>query len=58
MLGLWATPQMSTGHLLLAVTFTVYIFIGLHFEERDLVKTLGKAYEDYQKRVPMLFPKL
>ena len=58
MLGLWATPQMSTGHLLLAVTFSIYIFIGLYFEERDLVKTLGKAYQEYQKRVPMLFPKL
>ena len=58
MIGLWATPQMSTGHLLLAVTFSIYIFIGLYFEERDLVKTLGEAYADYKKRVPMLFPKL
>jgi len=58
MIGLWSTPQMSVGHLLLAVTFTVYIFIGLHYEERDLAKTLGKAYADYKKRVPMLFPKL
>ena len=58
MLGLWATPQMSTGHLLLAITFTIYIFIGLYFEERDLLKTLGEAYKDYKKHVPMLFPKL
>ncbi len=58
MLGLWITPQMSTGHLLFAVTFSIYIFIGLHYEESDLVKTLGKAYIDYKKRVPMLFPKV
>jgi len=58
MIGLWATPQMSTGHFLLAVTFSIYIFIGLHYEERDLLKTLGEAYADYRKRVPMLFPKL
>jgi protein-S-isoprenylcysteine O-methyltransferase Ste14 len=58
MLGLWATPQMSIGHLLFAVSFSIYIFTGLYFEERDLVKTLGEAYTDYKKRVPMLFPKL
>lgn len=58
MLGLWATPSMSAGHLLFALVFTLYILIGLHYEERDLVKTLGDAYVDYKKRVPMLFPKL
>ena len=57
-LGLWVTPQMSTGHHLFAVTFSIYIFIGLHYEEKDLAKTLGKAYVDYKKHVPMLFPKV
>ena len=57
MLGVWATPSMSIGHLLFAVIFTLYIFIGLHYEERDLVQTLGKVYTDYKKRIPMLFPK-
>ncbi|WP_201352852.1 methyltransferase family protein [Hydrogenimonas urashimensis] len=56
LLGLWATPHMSTGHLLFAAAFTLYILIGLHFEEKDLIKTLGKPYIDYRKRVPMLFP--
>ncbi len=56
MLGLWATPVMSMGHLLFALAFTVYILIGLHFEERDLLETLGREYVEYRKRVPMLFP--
>ncbi|WP_353662240.1 NnrU family protein [Hydrogenimonas sp. SS33] len=56
LVGLWATPHMSMGHLLFCVTFTLYILIGLHFEEKDLVKTLGEPYAAYRKRVPMLFP--
>jgi protein-S-isoprenylcysteine O-methyltransferase Ste14 len=56
LLGLWATPVMSTGHLLFALGFTLYILIGLHFEERDLLRSLGKAYADYRRRVPMLIP--
>jgi len=56
MLGLWATPVMSTGHALFALGFTLYILIGLHYEERDLLNTLGKEYEHYRKRVPMLIP--
>lgn len=55
-LGLWATPVMSTGHLLFSAGLTLYILIGLRLEERDLVKTLGKAYERYRREVPMLFP--
>ena len=58
MVGLWATPSMSAGHLLFSLTFTLYILIGLYYEEKDLVKTLGEAYADYKKRIPMLFPKL
>jgi len=56
MLGLWATPVMSVGHLLFALGFTLYILIGLYFEERDLLRILGAPYADYRKRVPMLIP--
>ena len=56
MLGLWATPMMSTGHLLFALGFTLYILIGLYYEERDLMQTLGEAYRSYRRRVPMLIP--
>lgn len=56
LIGLWSTPQMSLGHLLLAAGMTVYVLIGLYFEERDLVRELGPAYADYRRRVPQLLP--
>ncbi|WP_345986947.1 NnrU family protein [Sulfurimonas sp. HSL1-2] len=55
-IGLWATPVMSTGHLLFSTGMTLYILIGLVFEEKDLVKTLGEAYRRYREEVPMLLP--
>jgi protein-S-isoprenylcysteine O-methyltransferase Ste14 len=35
-IAFWATPQMSTAHLLFAVVTTVYIVIALQFEDRYL----------------------
>jgi protein-S-isoprenylcysteine O-methyltransferase Ste14 len=53
---MWLTPVMSYGHLLLSVGFTLYIFIGLYFEEKDLVRELGETYDAYRKRVGMMVP--
>ncbi len=55
-IGLWATPIMSIGHLIFSLSFSVYILIGLYFEERDLLQTLGQPYANYRKRVAMLIP--
>ena len=55
-IGLWATPSMSYGHLLLSAGMTVYILIGLYFEEKDLVKVFGKKYTDYISGTPILIP--
>lgn len=57
-LGFWATPQMSAGHLLFALACTGYILIGIWFEERDLVAQFGQRYHAYREQVGMLLPKL
>lgn len=52
----WSAPTMSQGRLLFAVVTTVWIFIAVRIEERDLVAALGMPYEDYRRRTPMLLP--
>ena len=52
----WATPTMTVTHLLFATAVSVYIFVAIQFEERDLVDSLGDAYREYRQKVPMLIP--
>lgn len=56
LIGIWATPQMSTSHMLLSAAMTIYITVGLYLEERDLATFLGQDYEHYRQQVPMIVP--
>uniref|UniRef100_A0A1X7VBF7 Nuclear envelope membrane protein n=2 Tax=Amphimedon queenslandica TaxID=400682 RepID=A0A1X7VBF7_AMPQE len=52
-LGLWITPVMSIGHLLIAVFMTAYVTLAVHyFEEPQLIKEFGDNYKTYMKKVP------
>jgi protein-S-isoprenylcysteine O-methyltransferase Ste14 len=56
-LAFWAIPQMTAGHLLLAVGMSVYMLIAIGYEERDLIGLFGRDYEQYRARVGMLAPR-
>jgi methanethiol S-methyltransferase len=56
LLGFWATPVMTAGHLLFSLATTGYILIGIWFEERDLVAHFGAKYLRYREQVGMLVP--
>ncbi|HEU5482864.1 MAG TPA: isoprenylcysteine carboxylmethyltransferase family protein, partial [Sphingomicrobium sp.] len=56
-IAFWATPEMTTGHLLLAIGVSIYMLIAIRYEERDLVAFHGRDYEDYRGRVGMLLPR-
>lgn len=58
LIAFWATPLMTAGHLVLAAGMTLYIFIAIRFEERDLVGMFGADYEEYRRRVGMVTPRL
>ncbi len=57
-LAFWMTPEMTNGHLLFAISMTIYIRIGIYFEERQLLREFGDTYLAYMQKVPMLVPKL
>jgi methanethiol S-methyltransferase len=52
----WATPTMTSAHLLFAIMTTAYILMAIRWEERDLVGVFGERYENYRKNVPKLIP--
>jgi protein-S-isoprenylcysteine O-methyltransferase Ste14 len=58
LIGVWFIPTMTATHLILSIGFTVYIFIGLWFEEKDLIEEIGQPYQRYRREAGMFLPKL
>jgi protein-S-isoprenylcysteine O-methyltransferase Ste14 len=56
LLAFWATPVMTIAHLVFAIATTVYIFLAIQFEEKDLLDTFGDDYRRYRESVPMIVP--
>jgi len=54
--GMWATPNMTTSHFMFAGLMTLYIFVGLFFEERELIREFGNTYREYKRQVAKLIP--
>jgi protein-S-isoprenylcysteine O-methyltransferase Ste14 len=58
LLALWLSPNMSLNSFIVYVGLTLYILIGIIFEERKLVREFGDAYVQYRAVTPMLLPGL
>ena len=56
LLLLWLLPTMTWNLLALAAGLTVYILVGIYFEERKLLREFGPAYAEYRRRTPALVP--
>lgn len=56
LLAFWCIPVMSAGHLLLAGVWSIYMFIAIGYEERDLIHYFGATYHDYMSKVPTIIP--
>jgi protein-S-isoprenylcysteine O-methyltransferase Ste14 len=53
---IWSAPDVSSDRLVFNILWTLWMVVGSHLEERDLVADFGERYRDYQKTVPMLLP--
>jgi methanethiol S-methyltransferase len=56
-IAFWATPTMTTGHMLFAGVLTVYMGLAAMVEERDLIAHFGEQYAKYRRQVPMFVPR-
>jgi protein-S-isoprenylcysteine O-methyltransferase Ste14 len=56
LLAFWATPVMTIDRLVFAFGMSLYILIGLAFEERALRREFGSVYAKYEAAVSRLIP--
>ena len=54
--AIWAPAVMTIDRLLLALGMSLYILLGLAFEERALRREFGPIYAQYAAAVPRLIP--
>jgi protein-S-isoprenylcysteine O-methyltransferase Ste14 len=53
---LWLSPNMSVNSFVVYAALTLYILVGIVFEERKLIREFGQEYEAYRSVTPMLIP--
>jgi len=58
LLALWLSSSVSLNAFIVYLGLTIYILVGIYFEERKLLREFGQAYADYQFVTPMLIPRL
>lgn len=58
LLILWLSPSMTMNSFIVYAALTIYVLIGIVFEERKLLREFGKDYAEYKSTTPMLLPRL
>jgi protein-S-isoprenylcysteine O-methyltransferase Ste14 len=58
LLVLWFSPSVTVNSFIVYASFTLYILIGIFFEERKLLREFGEEYARYRTVTPMLIPGL
>ena len=53
---IWLTSVPALDRMMFNILWTIWIFLGAWFEEKDLVAFFGKDYQIYQQEVPMIIP--
>ena len=56
-IGFWVFRP-SLTHLISVLCIFIYLYIGIMLEEKRLIKEFGNKYIEYQKKVPMLIPRI
>ncbi|NBC65874.1 MAG: DUF1295 domain-containing protein [Bacteroidetes bacterium] len=56
LIAFWATPHMTVGHFVFSAGMTLYIFVGVYYEEKAMARRFGDDYQDYRERVPKFIP--
>ncbi|MEM6899991.1 MAG: isoprenylcysteine carboxylmethyltransferase family protein [Pseudomonadota bacterium] len=54
----WALAANYTGGYIVSGLFFAGLYLIMLMEERELAARFGSAYQDYQRRVPMVLPRL
>ena len=57
-IALWEILHSLLASIIVSLALTIYVLIGIFFEERKLLCEFGQAYADYKSRTPMLIPAL
>ncbi|AUM13843.1 methyltransferase family protein [Ketobacter alkanivorans] len=55
LIGMWCVPEMTASKFVLTAFLTLYVFVGVSFEEKDLIREFGQRYLEYKQRVGMFF---
>ncbi|HEY5732004.1 MAG TPA: isoprenylcysteine carboxylmethyltransferase family protein [Anaerolineales bacterium] len=58
LLIIWLSSNVTLNSLVVYLGLTVYIFVGVYFEERKLLHEFGQEYVDYKSATPMIVPGL